>query len=556
MRTPLIKRLGFSDRGIEARTDRGAMARALMYPLALGGTLSLASLAGANPESAGRLAATAAVCWMGAALLLAAYDELPRWAFSGLTALGTLLLLWSIHAGGDAAQACAPLLALPAAYAAFFLRKREAALIVLLGVGGYVAAAHFGPGLPGGQVAITAVGIAAAAGLVGMQRANANRVIWRLSDAAVTDALTGLTNRRGFQELIETELERARRSGQPLSLIVGDLDHFKSLNDTHGHGAGDRALEQLALILQTAKRRIDTAARIGGEEFAVVLPDSDHHAAHILAERMRREVRETFFYEPYELTISLGVATFPIHADAVEPLVERADEALYAAKALGRDRTVVYDEGLDKGVEATIGRATGQRGDRLSATVLAIADVIDARDRATATHSQSVGRYAAAIARELGLPEPVVERVRFGGIVHDVGKIGIPDSILRKPGWLSAEDWVEMRRHPEIGASILAGANLNDVSEWVLAHHERPDGTGYPHGLSGTDIPLEARILAVADAYEAMTSDRIYRAAKSEEDARAELVRCSGTQFDTRVVEAFLRVLDGYAEPGRLRLVR
>jgi diguanylate cyclase (GGDEF)-like protein len=389
-----------------------------------------------------------------------------------------------------------------------------------------------------------------------MQRANANRVIWRLSDAAVTDALTGLTNRRGFQELIETELERARRSGQPLSLIVGDLDHFKSLNDTHGHGAGDRALEQLALILQTAKRRIDTAARIGGEEFAVVLPDSDHHAAHILAERMRREVRETFFYEPYELTISLGVATFPIHADAVEPLDERADEALYAAKALGRDRTVVYDEGLDKGVEATIGRATGQRGDRLSATVLAIADVIDARDRATATHSQSVGRYAAAIARELGLPEPVVERVRFGGIVHDVGKIGIPDSILRKPGWLSAEDWVEMRRHPEIGASILAGANLNDVSEWVLAHHERPDGTGYPHGLSGTDIPLEARILAVADAYEAMTSDRIYRAAKSEEDARAELVRCSGTQFDTRVVEAFLRVLDGYAEPGRLRLVR
>ena len=159
--------------------------------------------------------------------------------------------------------------------------------------------------------------------------------------------------------------------------------------------------------------------------------------------------------------------------------------------------------------------------DRHSATVLALADVIDARDRGTAAHSQTVGRYAAAIARELGLPEAVVERVRFSGIVHDVGKIGIPDSILRKPGWLSAEDWIEMRRHPEIGASILSGANLADVSEWVLAHHERPDGTGYPHGKSGHEIPLEARILAVADAYEAMRSDRVYRAALSEDEARA-----------------------------------
>jgi HD-GYP domain-containing protein (c-di-GMP phosphodiesterase class II) len=167
-----------------------------------------------------------------------------------------------------------------------------------------------------------------------------------------------------------------------------------------------------------------------------------------------------------------------------------------------------------------------------------------------------VGRYAAAIARELGLPEPVVDRVRFGGIVRDIGKIGIPDSILQKPGWLSAEDWIAMRRHPEIGASILAGADMDDVSEWVLSHHERPDGTGYPQGLSGPDIPFEARILAVADAYEAMTTDRIYRAAMSDDDARAELVRCAGTQFDQRVVDAFLRVLDMAPSPGRLRLVR
>jgi diguanylate cyclase (GGDEF)-like protein len=550
----LPKRLGLADRAASARTDRGVMARTLMYPFAIGGTVALVAAGGAAPHELLRLAASAAVCWAAAALLLAAYDALPEWAFTFLCAVGTGLLLWTAYSDGTAGQAVAPLLAVPAAYGMFFLRKAEAGAVAALASGGYAAAALLGPGLPVGVVVVTAVGIAAAAALVGMQRANANRLIWRLSDAAVTDALTGLLNRRGFQELIETELERARRSGQPLSLIIGDLDHFKALNDRFGHGAGDRALEQLALILDTAKRRIDTAARIGGEEFAVVLPDSDHHAAYILAERMRREVRETFMYEPYELTISLGVATFPAHGTSVEALVAQADEALYAAKALGRDRTMVYSDDLEDSVPAELS-VSRRHADRNSSTVIALADVVASRDRGTSAHSQAVGRYSAAIARALGLPEAVVERVRFSGIVRDIGKIAIPDAILRKPGWLSAEDWIAMRRHPEIGASILAGAEMEDVSEWVLSHHERPDGTGYPQGLSGTDIPLEARILAVADAYEAMTSDRVYRAALSAEDARAELVRCAGTQFDQRVVEAFIRVLDEQSEPGRLRLV-
>src|SRR5439155_6216509 len=325
--------------------------------------------------------------------------------------------------------------------------------------------------------------------------------------------------------------------------------------------AGDRALDQLSLILATAKRRIDTAARMGGEEFAVVLPDSDHHAAYILAERMRREVRETFMYEPYELTISLGVATFPVHGLSAEALVSQADDALYAAKALGRDRTVVWGEDLDGEVEASTGVVT-PRAERHAATMRALAEVVDERDDASAggasggAHSQAVARYAGAIARELGLPADLIERVRFGGIVHDVGKIGVPDAVLRKPGWLGAEDWLEMRRHPEVGARILAGAKLEEVSEWVLAHHERPDGTGYPAGLAGPAIPLEARILAVADAYEAMTSHRVYRSALTTEQARTELVRGAGTQFDTRVVEAFLRVLDAPPSQRGLRLVR
>jgi HD-GYP domain-containing protein (c-di-GMP phosphodiesterase class II) len=225
---------------------------------------------------------------------------------------------------------------------------------------------------------------------------------------------------------------------------------------------------------------------------------------------------------------------------------------------LGRDRSVVWGENVDGQVLEEVGVVT-PRSERHAATMRALAEVVDSRSSAGAgggAHSQAVSRYAGAIARELGLADDSIERVRFGGIVHDVGKIGVPDAVLRKPGWLSAEDWHEMRRHPEIGARILAGASLGDVSEWVLAHHERPDGSGYPAGLAGSEIPVEARILAVADAYEAMTSHRVYRAALDPEQARAELSRGAGTQFDPRVVEAFLRVLDSPADRRSLRLVR
>jgi diguanylate cyclase (GGDEF)-like protein len=511
-----------------------------MYAFFSGALVAAASLSPVGAAAAG-------VCLAVAAILLIGYDDLPRWAFPPLVAVGLGLCLVGVGCGG---ASYAMLLALPVAYGVYFLRKWEAAvMIVVAAAGSLVLGDEFVP-------ALTVVSVG---GLVGMLRANVNRVIWRLSDAAVTDELTGLMNRRGFHELFETELERARRSGQPLSLIMGDLDHFKALNDRFGHAAGDRALEQLALILQTAKRRIDAAARVGGEEFAVILPDSDHLAAYILAERMRREVRETFLYEPYELTISLGVATFPLHGSDAEALVSSADDALYAAKALGRDRSVVWGENLDSDVLADAGVVT-PRSERHAATMRALAEVADSRGGgpgpAGGAHSQAVARYAGAIARELGLPSDSIERVRFGGIVHDVGKIAVPDAVLRKPGWLSAEDWHEVRRHPEVGARILAGASLADVSEWVLAHHERPDGTGYPAGLAGSAIPLEARILAVADAFEAMTSHRVYRSAMTPDQARDELVRGSGTQFDAQVVEAFVRVLDSPAEHRGLRLVR
>ena len=393
------------------------------------------------------------------------------------------------------------------------------------------------PAIPWG---IATAALAGSAVLLATHLSRANRVLQRLSDAARRDALTGLLNRRGFEELFEVELERALRSGESLTLIVGDLDWFKEVNDRYGHQAGDRVLERVAQIVNIAKRRIDTAARIGGEEIAVLAPNTDQHAAYILAERLRREVRDTFANEPFDLTISLGLANFPQHGTGADDLVRAADQALYAAKELGRDRSVVYSaEMAERLLEIQASSSTGH-----TSTVLSLAEVIDIRDAGTAAHSQTVGSYAEAIARELGLSDEDVERVRFGGIVHDVGKIAVPDSILRKPGWLEPHDWEQMRRHPEIGARILRGADLPDIGSWILAHHERPDGRGYPYGLAGEDIPLEARILAVADAYEAMTSDRIYRSALPAEQARAELVRCAGTQFDKRVVDAFLTVLD------------
>jgi putative nucleotidyltransferase with HDIG domain len=294
--------------------------------------------------------------------------------------------------------------------------------------------------------------------------------------------------------------------------------------------------------LSDGKRVSDEVARIGGEEFAAILPDTDEHGAYLFADRLRARVAEACSILPGGLTISLGIATFPQHGHEGDSLVRAADQALYMAKRLGRDRAVVYNAATAPTISAAIRDGNRDHEDHLS-TALRLAEVLDLRDSGTASHSQTVGRYAEMIARELGFSPEASERVRYAGIVHDVGKVGIPDSILCKPGSLTEQEESEMRKHPEIGARILAGSNLGDISAWVIAHHERSDGTGYPLGLVADEIPLEAHILAVADAYEAMTNDRVYRAAMSDADAQAELVRGIGTQFDEDVVHALLGAL-------------
>ena len=552
---PLRERLGLATAPDQpaaavaaARPDTGLMARSLMYLFTAGGALTLLSLLFSGPEAEGPRIAVTGVCAFGMALLLlVAYDRTPAWAFDAMLACGTVLIEWTIWASGDSTSAYAMLFFWVAIYAFYFLPQGRAILqlgVIILAYAAVLALNRDGTSAPVIHWAMANAALIVSGALIGMQRANTRRVVRRLADDARRDTLTGLLNRRGFEELFETELERARRTGGELTVVVADLDRFKGLNDRFGHPAGDVALQRVGQILKTAKRRIDTVARIGGEEFAVIVPSSDHHAAYILAERMRREVRETFAADPSGLTVSLGVAEFGKHGASAEGLIHSADQALYAAKRLGRDRTVVYSQDIAGTLLVVDGEPQEADPQLHRRTVLALAEVVDARDHGASEHSQRVGHYAAAIAEAMGLPRDVIERVRFGGIVHDIGMIGVPERIPRKPGWLTADEWAELQRHPEIAARILRGANFEDVSGWVHAHHERPDGSGYPRGLQAGDIPLEARILAVADAYEAMRAQRAYRQALDPAAARAELMRCAGTQFDERIVATFVALLD------------
>jgi diguanylate cyclase (GGDEF)-like protein/putative nucleotidyltransferase with HDIG domain len=371
----------------------------------------------------------------------------------------------------------------------------------------------------------------------------------RIADANRTDPLTGLLNRRAFEELLELELERATRAEGPISVIIGDIDNFRAINEHHGHAAGDAALQAVALNALKWKRRIDVAARIGGEEFALLLPETDERGAFIVAERLRRATHRSFVDAPIGVNFSFGVATAPRHAADAVGLLRAADRATTAAKDLGGDRTVIYSEEVARSLTQMGGHATGELK---LATVIALAEALDVRDTGTGQHSHTVGRYAELTARALGLDEQHVERVRLAGVLHDIGKIGISDSVLSKPGPLDAEEWQEMYTHPEIGARLLAQPELDDIRSWILAHHERPDGLGYPFGLAADQIPLEAHIIAVADAYEAMTAERVYRPALGEAAARAELEGGAGTQFDGKVVGVFLTALDA----GRARRLR
>jgi diguanylate cyclase (GGDEF)-like protein/putative nucleotidyltransferase with HDIG domain len=522
------------------------MARAIAFLFAAGATLTLAVLAALpRPETdvAGMLA-TAGVAYGAALVVLIRHARIAPRAYPWIVALGTLLITLGIHFRGTPTAAHELFYLWVILYSGYFLSRRATVAQVVFAVGGYAvvlqSAAHRSEHAPQ-EWMLTLGGLLVACVLIFAVRRHVDMTVGGLADAARTDALTGLLNRRGFEEAFELELERARRGGRKLSVVIGDLDHFKQVNDRFGHHQGDSALSRASDTLDREKRRIDTLARLGGEEFALIVPDTVDRRSFMLAERLRQATRDEFADDPVKITISFGVASFPQHGETRHELLGAADDALYAAKELGRDRTVIYS----KEVVGVLTPANGRNGARNQqlATVLALADALDIRDARTARHSQTVARLAEITARELGLPESTVEQVRLAGLLHDVGNIAVSNMLLSKPGPLSREEWNEVRRHSEIGARILANARLGDIGQWVLAHHERVDGTGFPFGLTQSTIPLEARILSVADSFEAMTSERPHRPALSREDALVELRRNAGTQFDPGVVEVFIRAL-------------
>jgi diguanylate cyclase (GGDEF)-like protein len=327
-------------------------------------------------------------------------------------------------------------------------------------------------------------------------------------------------------------------------VIVGDLDWLQLVNARHGSATGDMVLEIVARDLRKWKRRIDTAARIGGEEFGLLLPETDEGGAFLVAERLRRAAHRAFAQEPLPVTISFGVASYPDHGSERSVLMASASSAMVAAKEMGKDRSVIYSPEIAHMLAA---RPGPDGADLQLATVIGLAETLDIRDSGTTGHSHTVGILCELTAAELGLSAERVERVRLAGVLHDVGKIGVSDRVLTKPGPLDPDEWQQIRTHPEIAARLLAHPEFDDLRSWILAHHERPDGKGYPAGIAGEEIPLEARIVAAADAYEAMTADRSYRSALGDDAARAELEAGAGSQFDARVVAALLDVLSGDA---------
>ena len=477
----------------------------------------------------------------------ASVGHLQALGFVGTTLISACVYFTGEHAGAPAADT-EVLYFWVAIYAAYFFTVRQAAAQIA-----YIAVAYWGMLALASHPEVFAIRWAETAGtlvvagiLVQALRRRVEDLVHRLTDAARTDPLTGLHNRRAFEETIMGELDRSRRTQRPLCLLVGDLDHFKLVNDHFGHPTGDAALVKVGQLLLSSRREIDPVARTGGEEFALILPETLEQEGYVVAERIRIAVEEAFAGEQVPLTMSIGVAAYPTHGDDMHSLMAAGDQALYAAKELGRNRTVIYSQEVS--LIAPSAESKSEPGKVHLGTMLTLAEALDQRDTGTADHSQTVGRYCVLIARELGLDEERVDRIQVAGILHDVGKIGIPDTLLRKEGSLSESERAQVRRHPEIGAEILRSEEFADIRGWVLAHHERPDGKGYPEALSGEEIPLEARILAVADAYEAMTADRTYRMAIAKQSARAELLRCAGTQFDPRVVAAFLAALDTETE--------
>jgi diguanylate cyclase (GGDEF)-like protein/PAS domain S-box-containing protein/putative nucleotidyltransferase with HDIG domain len=390
---------------------------------------------------------------------------------------------------------------------------------------------------------------------------------------AITDGLTGLYNHAHFYQRLAEEIDRSKRYGHGLALVMMDVDAFKHYNDSRGHQAGDEALHFIADCIRTGVRRSDLAFRYGGDEFAAILVHADLSRAQAVVKRINRRIaarlNESDDPAAEWLGLSAGVASFPQDATTVDELVQIADAALYNAKRLAWARGVTGQRQATEPPASPSGLVHETQSEMLSTAANSLAAVLqdlgasevaadldlraiaavgaasEIKDRHIRGHQERTSLWAAALAEEMGLPPEQVRGIRIASLLHDIGKVSVSERVLNKPGKLTEEEYTKIKEHAPLGATIMISEAeaLQQLATIVRHHHERFDGKGYPDGLTGEDIPLEARILSVVDVFDAMTHERSYRKALSRAEAIAELERGVGTQFDPVVVKAFLALV-------------
>ena len=408
----------------------------------------------------------------------------------------------------------------------------------------------------------------------------------KAQEQAITDGLTGVKTHRFLMEALSAEWKRSTRASRPFSLVLMDLDRFKFVNDFYGHLEGDVVLRRVAHILEQNCRRSDVVARYGGDEFVILMPETSVEQATQLASKLRSWVASDPLLRDKNITASFGIAGFPVHGSTPQELIQVADSSMYLSKHQGGN-SVSSAEQHDPNeakkwkhdvLEAYLGvtlkrlfttgpeafdeiyrrveqfaRSLGEAGEVSSLellpaavveTVSSLAIAIDAKDQYTNGHSQKVSKYAVVAAEAAGFTAAEIEEIRLGALLHDVGKVGIPEPILHKAGPLDATEWETMKGHTLLGDKLLEPlVAMKRIREMVRHHHEFFDGSGYPDRLDGHNIPRGARLVAIADAYDTITSERTYKKPRTHEDAFEELARCASTQFDPELVEVFIEAL-------------